>query len=100
VAACAWYRPPLNVHNRFNCCLSCGPLLQLSDLEEGPYLLQLEELLLGGNLGLVPARLPASLLHRARLRRLSIPSWWRPAGAEGMAGALLHLMPWLALEES
>lgn len=73
---------------------------QVEVLGSGPFLRQLEELALGGNLTLQPASLPGELLRLRRLRRLGLPLWWRLAGgphAHAQA-LLLYAMPWLLLE--
>ena len=73
---------------------------QLTALTPGPYLRQLEELRLDGNLMLHPLALPLALLERRHLRRLVLPLYWRLVGGapEGLPAALLSLMPWLQLE--
>ncbi|EFN51340.1 hypothetical protein CHLNCDRAFT_141139 [Chlorella variabilis] len=73
---------------------------QVTTLDGGPYLPQLEELLLGGNPQLLPSQLPLELLVARRLCRLGLPAWWRAAGAAAVDGALLAHMPWLLLEHS
>lgn len=72
----------------------------LLPLTPGPYLRQLEELRLDGNLMLHPLALPLALLERRHLRRLVLPRYWRLVGGapEGLPAALLSLMPWLQLE--
>lgn len=79
-------------------------MLQLSFLPPGPYLSQVEELRLGGNLLLHPLALPVQLLQQRRLRRLALPAWWQVLGGEptalGLIPLLLALMPWLLLEHS
>ena len=72
----------------------------MTTLDGGPYLPQLEELLLGGNPQLLPSQLPLELLVARRLCRLGLPAWWRAAGAAAVDGALLAHMPWLLLEHS
>lgn len=73
------------------------PHPQLGSLPPGPYLQQLEELHVSGNLTLHPSALPMQLLHQRRLRRLALPLWWRLVAAD-LQQLLLLLMPWLVLE--
>lgn len=79
---------------------SPGPSLpQLAALAPGPYLQQLEELRLDGNLLLHPLALPPQLLEQRRLRRLVLPLYWQlVSAADGLPALLLALMPWLQLE--
>lgn len=73
---------------------------QLSALAPGPYLRQLEDLDLGGNLLLHPMALPLQLLQHSRLRRVALPAWWHLLGGDGVAVPRLMqaLLPWLLLE--
>ena len=77
----------------------CPSPPQLTALAPGPYLRQVEELRLDGNLMLHPMALPRQLLEQRRLRRLVLPLYWQLVGAaDGLPALLLALMPWLQLE--